>query len=233
MCRRWLTGDYCMFKPRAIFFDLDGTLVDSVADMAFAVGKMLSHFDRPAPGIEQVSTWVGNGAQKLVKRALTGTMHNEPEPELLTQAMPLFERYYHENLALHSELYDHVERTLHTLKAAGIPLACITNKPEQFTEVLLENINIAQYFSLVVSGDTLPTKKPHPGPLLHAAQEFGLHIDQCLMVGDSRSDIEAARDAGCPVVALSYGYNHGEDIRLHNPDVTIDSIEKLLPLLQR
>lgn len=220
-----------MFKPSAIFFDLDGTLVDSVADMAFAVGKMLSHFDLPAPGIEQVSTWVGNGAQKLVKRALTGTMHDEPEPELLAQAMPLFERYYHENLALHSELYDHVEHTLGTLKNAGIPLACITNKPEQFTVVLLENINIAEYFSLVVSGDTLPTKKPHPGPLLHAAQEFDLHIDQCLMVGDSKSDIEAAREAGCPVVALSYGYNHGEDIQLHNPDVTIDSIEQLLPLL--
>ena len=98
-------------------------------------------------------------------------------------------------------------------------------------EILLENINIAKYFSIVVSGDTLPTKKPHPGPLLHAAQEFGLNIDQCLMVGDSRSDIDAAHQAGCPVVALSYGYNHGEDIRLHNPTITIDSIEELLPLL--
>jgi len=220
-----------MFKPRAIFFDLDGTLVDSVADMAFAVGKMLTHFDLPAPGIEQVSTWVGNGAIQLVKRALTGTMHGEPEKELLEQAMPLFERYYHENLALHSELYEHVEHTLEALRAANIPLACITNKPEQFTEVLLENINIAKYFTIVVSGDTLPTKKPHPGPLLHAAQELGVHIDQCLMVGDSRSDIEAAQQAGCPVVALSYGYNHGEDIRLHNPNITIDSIEELLPLL--
>ena len=88
-----------MFKPSAVFFDLDGTLVDSVSDMAFAVGKMLTHFDLPAPGIEQVSTWVGNGATQLVKRALTGTMHDEPEKELLDQAMPLFERYYHENLA--------------------------------------------------------------------------------------------------------------------------------------
>jgi len=220
-----------MFKPRAIFFDLDGTLVDSVADMAFAVSKMLAHFDQPAPGIKQVSTWVGNGAQQLVKRALTGTMHGEPEKELLDKAMPLFNRYYHENLALHSELYDHVEHTLQTLKSAGMPLACITNKPAQFTEILLENINIAQYFSLVVSGDTLATKKPHPGPLLHAAQELGIHIDECLMVGDSKSDIEAAHQAGCPVVALSYGYNHGEDIRLHNPNITIDSIEELLPLL--
>ncbi len=220
-----------MFKPRAIFFDLDGTLVDSVADMAFAVGKMLSHFNLPAPGIEQVSTWVGNGAQKLVQRALTGSMHDQPEQTMLDKAMPLFNRYYHENLALHSALYEHVDHTLHTLKSAGIPLACITNKPEQFTEVLLENINIAHYFSLVVSGDTLPTKKPHPGPLLHAAQEFDIHIDQCLMVGDSKSDIEAAHQAGCPVVALSYGYNHGEDIRQHNPDITIDSLEELLPLV--
>ena len=145
--------------------------------------------------------------------------------------MPLFERYYHENLALHSELYEHVEHTLEALQSANIPMACITNKPEQFTEVLLESINIASYFSLVVSGDTLSTKKPHPGPLLHAAQEFGLNIDECLMVGDSRSDIDAAHQAGCPVVALSYGYNHGEDIRLHNPTITIDSIEELLPLL--
>ncbi|MEZ5525117.1 MAG: phosphoglycolate phosphatase [Pseudomonadales bacterium] len=222
-----------MFKPSAVFFDLDGTLVDSVADMAFAVSKMLSHFDLPAPGIEQVSTWVGNGAQKLVKRALTGSMHGEPDEALLNRAMPLFERYYHENLALHSQLYEHVEHTLEALKSSGIKLACITNKPAQFTGILLENINIARYFSLVVSGDTLPTKKPHPGPLLHAAQEFGLHIDQCLMVGDSKSDIEAAHAAGCPVVALSYGYNHGEDIRQHRPDITIDSLDELLPLISR
>ncbi len=220
-----------MFKPRAVFFDLDGTLVDSVADMAFAVGKMLSHFDLPAPGIEKVSTWVGNGAQALINRALTNDMHGTADKALFDQAMPLFNRYYHENLALHSALYEHVEQTLQTLKNAGLALACITNKPEQFTEVLLENINIAQYFSLVVSGDTLPTKKPHPGPLLHAAQEFGVHIDECLMVGDSKSDIEAAKQAGCPVVALSYGYNHGEDIRLHNPDITIDSLKDLPPLL--
>ena len=220
-----------MFKPRAVFFDLDGTLVDSVADMAFAVGKMLSHFDLPAPGIEKVSTWVGNGAQALINRALTNDMHGTADKALFDQAMPLFNRYYHENLALHSALYEHVEQTLQTLKNAGLALACITNKPEQFTEVLLENINIAQYFSLVVSGDTLPTKKPHPGPLLHAAQEFGVHIDECLMVGDSKSDIEAAKQAGCPVVALSYGYNHGKDIRLHNPDITIDSLKDLPPLL--
>ena len=105
-----------MFKPSAVFFDLDGTLVDSVADMAFAVGKMLTHFDLPAPGMEKVSTWVGNGAQRLVKRALTDSMHGEPEQHLLDQAMPLFERYYHENLALHSELYEHVEHTLETLQ---------------------------------------------------------------------------------------------------------------------
>lgn len=220
-----------MFKPRAVFFDLDGTLVDSVADMAVAVGKMMTHFDLPALSFEQVSSWVGNGAQQLVKRALTGTMQGEPEKDLLETAMPLFNRYYHENLALHSELYEYVEHTLETLKSAGIPLVCITNKPEQFTKVLLENINIDHFFSLVISGDTLPTKKPHPAPLLYAAKYLDLAIEQCLMVGDSRSDIEAARQAGCPVVALSYGYNHGEDIRLYNPDITIDSIEELLPLL--
>ena len=130
-----------MFKPSVVFFDLDGTLVDSVADMSFAVGKMLSHFDLPTPGIEQVSIWVGNGATQLVKRALTGTMHGEPAKQQLDRAMPLFERYYHENLALHSELYDHVEHTLKALTTAAIPLACITNKPEQFTKVLLKNIN--------------------------------------------------------------------------------------------
>ena len=108
-----------MFKPRAVFFDLDGTLVDSVADMAFAVGKMLSHFDLPAPGIEKVSTWVGNGAQALINRALTNDMHGTADKALFDQAMPLFNRYYHENLALHSALYEHVEQTLQTLKNAG------------------------------------------------------------------------------------------------------------------
>ena len=222
-----------MFRPRAIFFDLDGTLVDSVADMSVAVEKMLSHFDKPAPSTKTVSTWVGNGAQKLVKRALTGRMEGEPEPALFEQAMPLFNRYYHENLARHSELYEHVDDTLKRLQQAGLPLACITNKPAQFTEVLLENINIAHYFSLVVSGDTLPTKKPDPAPLIHAAQTFNVPIADCLMVGDSKSDIVAAQQAGCPVVALSYGYNHGEDIRQHNPDITIDSLDQLLPLIDQ
>lgn len=220
-----------MFKPSAVFFDLDGTLVDSVADMTFAVGEMLSHFDLPAASLEHVRNWVGNGAAQLVKRALTGTMHGEPEQQQFERAIPLFERYYHQNLGMHSELYGQVEHTLQALVTAAVPLACITNKPEQFTKILLKNLLIEKYFTIVISGDSLPTKKPDPGPLLHAAQTLGVDIEKCLMVGDSRTDIEAARQAGCPVVALSYGYNHGEDIRLHNPTMTIDSIEELLPLV--
>ncbi|HKJ41616.1 MAG TPA: HAD-IA family hydrolase, partial [Sunxiuqinia sp.] len=110
-------------------------------------------------------------------------------------------------------------------------LACVTNKAESFTLPLLKSLKIDELFGLVISGDTLNEKKPSPLPLLHAAQHFGIKPDNCLMVGDSLNDVKAARAAGFPVVAVSYGYNHGQDIRLAAPDAVIDNFNELSRLL--
>ena len=221
-----------MFEPKAIFFDLDGTIIDSIGDLTVAITKMLIDLEHPEPELETVKSWVGNGVPRLVKRALTLTMEGEPEPALFNRARPLFDKHYQANLAGYSELYDSVEITLQQLTKANIPLVCITNKDTRFTEPLLKNLGVDHYFKAIIGGDALPQKKPEPEPLFFAAKQCNVAINECLMVGDSRSDIQAARAAGCPVVAVTYGYNHGEDIRLSNPDITIDTMDQLLPLLK-
>lgn len=221
-----------MFNPQAIFFDLDGTLVDSVGDLAWAVGRMMENLGKPDPGKEKVLTWVGNGAPKLIKRALTGTMDGEPDEQEFDRATALFKSHYRANLAVHSQLYPGVRDTLNSIAQSQLPLVCITNKPAEFTHQLLAKLDIGELFSETISGDTLANKKPHPEPLLHAAKLCDTPIAQCLMVGDSKSDVLAAFSAGCPVVAVSYGYNHGEDIRLSKPDITIDRFDQLLSLIQ-
>jgi phosphoglycolate phosphatase len=117
------------------------------------------------------------------------------------------------------------------MKSQGYLLGCVTNKDAQFTIPLLKGLGIYDEFGIVVSGDTLPVKKPDPQPLLHAAAHFGVDAKDSLMLGDSKSDVTAARNAGFQIVCMSYGYNHGEDIRNYNPDAVIDSMVELKALL--
>jgi phosphoglycolate phosphatase len=126
-----------------------------------------------------------------------------------------------------------VRDALDLLKANSYPLGCVTNKAAQFTEPLLADLDVADYFSIIISGDTLPVKKPDPGPLLHAAEYFGVAPEASLMIGDSVSDVKAARAAGFQIVCLSYGYNHGEDIRDAHPDAVIDTMTEILSLLEQ
>lgn len=220
-------------NPQAILFDLDGTLVDSVPDLAFSIDRMLETLDRPAAGEEAVRNWVGNGAERLVKRALTGAMEAEPERELLERAYPLFLGIYAGHVMVDSRLFPGVEEGLHELHRLGYPLACITNKPERFTAPLLEGLGIAHLMALQVSGDTLPVKKPDPRPLRYAAEFFKVPAECTLMVGDSRNDVQAARAAGAQIVCVPYGYNHGEDITEAGPDAVIDDLTQLVELLQQ
>ena len=220
-----------MKTPELVLIDLDGTLVDSVPDLAPAVDRMLSDLGRPAAGEARVRDWVGNGVERLVKRALTGTLEGEPEAELYEQAYPLFMQYYSDNTAAHSRLYPGVEAGLEALRRTVPHLACVTNKAERFTLPLLEHLGIAGVFELVVSGDTLPQKKPDPAPLLHAAEFFNVSPEHALMVGDSINDVRAARAAGYRVVCVPYGYNHGLDIRDAEPDAVIETLADLPGLL--
>jgi phosphoglycolate phosphatase len=215
-----------------ILLDLDGTMVDSVPDIAYCADRMLERLGREPAGEARVRHWVGNGVEWLVKRALTGELWEEPEGALFEQAMPLFLDLYRENTSARSRLYPSVRETLEVLQGMGYPLGCVTNKAAAFTEPLLRDLGIASFFRLIISGDTLPQKKPDPAPLLHAARHFGVPPGEALMVGDSISDVKAARAAGFHIVCVSYGYNHGEDIRSASPDAVIDVLAELPPLLQ-
>ena len=218
-------------RPRMVLIDVDGTLVDSVPDLAYCVDTMMSRLGRPPHGEARVRNWVGNGVERLVRRALVGRLEGEPPDADFEQAYPLFLELYAANTARRSRLYPGVVEGLRCLEAAGLPLGCVTNKAARFTEPLLHQLGIHDAFALVLSGDTLPRKKPDPLPLLHAAAHFGTPPEEALMIGDSVSDVRAARAAGFRIVCTSYGYNHGEDIRLAEPDAVVDSLAEVCGLL--
>jgi len=220
-------------KPAMILIDVDGTLVDSVPDLAYCVDAMMDQLGRPSCGEAQVRNWVGNGVERLVRRALSGTLDGEPPEADFARAYPLFLDLYSRNTSKRSCLYPGVREGLDMLKAAGYPLGCVTNKAAQFTEPLLRDLGVHDDFSIVISGDTLPRKKPDPEPLLHAAGFFGVAPQSSLMIGDSISDVRAARAAGFRIVCVSYGYNHGVDIRDARPDAVVDSISDVMTLLDK
>ena len=220
-------------QPQMVLIDLDGTLIDSVPDLAFCVDALMTELGLPLRGEAKVRHWVGNGIERLVKRALLDQLEGEPEQALLEKALPIYLELYKENLSKRSRLYPGVKEGLQFLHDAGYKLGCITNKAAAFTEPLLKDLGIYEYFRIVVSGDTLPVKKPDPLPLLHAAKFFKVEPSRALMVGDSISDVKAARAAGFQVVCVSYGYNHGQDIRDAHPDAVIDSMAQLSGLLTK
>lgn len=213
-----------------ILIDVDGTLVDSVPDLAYCVDEMMQRLGLPIRGEAAVRHWVGNGVERLVKRALINALDGEPEQKLYDAALPIFMDLYAQNTSKRSRLYPGVMNGLTELSSRGFLLGSVTNKAERFTLPLLDALGIAGFFKIVISGDVLAKKKPDPMPLLHAAQRLGVVPEQCLMVGDSRSDVKAARAAGFQIVCVSYGYNHGEDIRDYVPDAVIDSMLELKTL---
>ena len=214
-----------------VLIDVDGTLVDSVPDLAYCVDEMMAELGRPAHGEAKVRNWVGNGVERLVRRALVGQLDGEPREEEFDRAYPVFLDLYAANTSQRSVLYPGVREGLDFLQQSGFALGCVTNKASQFTIPLLKDLGIHDRFSIIVSGDTLPVKKPDPGPLLHAAEFFGVAPREALMLGDSKSDVAAARAAGFQIVCMSYGYNHGEDIRAYAPDAVIDSMAELAQIL--
>lgn len=215
-----------------VAFDLDGTLVDSVPDIAWAVDCTLEGMNLPPLGHEQVRGLVGDGVSRLLKRALTGEKQADPDPKQLERAMALFRRAYREHLCVDSRLYPGAVELL-TALTGRCRVACITNKSAMFTEPLLVELGITGYFDLTVSGDTLPALKPDPRPLSYTADKLNVAPPHCVMVGDSRNDILAAQGAGFRALALSFGYRQGEDLLALKPEAQFDSLPELLPWLER
>ncbi|MFK5893342.1 MAG: phosphoglycolate phosphatase [Pseudomonadota bacterium] len=220
-------------KPKMVLIDVDGTLVDSVPDLAWCVDEMMHRLDMQPHGEDKVRQWVGNGVERLVRRALVGQLDGEPDNALFESAYPVFLDLYKDNTSKRSHLYPGVKEGLDYLKNNHYILGCVTNKAEAFTLPILKDLGIFDYFQSIVSGDTLEKKKPDPLPLLYSAEKLGVAPEQSMMLGDSMSDVKAARAAGFSIVCMSYGYNHGEDIRLSNPDEVIDSMTELQGLLSK
>jgi len=216
---------------KMVLIDVDGTLVDSVPDLAYCVDEMMKQLGMPVRGEASVRNWVGNGVERLVRRALINSLDGEPDDTLFAKAYPIFLDLYADNTSKRSILYPGVKEGVAFLKSEGYKLGCVTNKAAQFTEPLLKDLGVYDNFAIVISGDTLPQKKPDPAPLLHAAEFFGVAPEEAMMLGDSVSDVKAARAAGFQIVCMSYGYNHGVDIRTANPDAVIDSMAQLPELL--
>ncbi|TBW04068.1 phosphoglycolate phosphatase [Azotobacter chroococcum] len=214
--------------PKLAMFDLDGTLVDSVPDLAAAVDRMLGQLGREPAGVERVRLWIGNGAPVLVRRALAGDMrHDGVDAAEAERALALFMQAYADNHAL-TRVYPGVRETLDWLREREVLLALITNKPARFLPELLADKGLDGYFQWIVGGDTLPQQKPDPAALLWVMNQAGVVAEEALFVGDSRNDVLAARAAGVACVALSYGYNHGRPIAEEGPALVLDVLSGLV-----
>ncbi len=213
-----------------LIFDFDGTLIDSVPDLADAVNAMLGEFDKPMRPMDAVRGWVGNGARPLVARAwfnrteLTDAELNHPEVDT---ALDVFFSKYSDISGQKTVPYVDVDAGLHELKRAGFTLTLVTNKPMQFVTKILQSLGWQDLFSEVLGGDSLPQKKPDPAPLLYVCNKLGFDVSNAMMIGDSKNDILAGQNAGMVTLGVSYGYNYGQDIRDFKPSEAFDDFASL------
>lgn len=214
-----------------LIFDFDGTLIDSVPDLADAVNAMLSTLGKDTYPIATIRNWVGNGSRMLVARALVGkieVLEDELNTDTLDDAEAVFFTAYKDISGSKTVAYPDVDEGLKQLKAAGYTLALVTNKPIGFVPKILQSFGWQELFSAVLGGDSLPQKKPDAAPLLHVCQMLGVTPAQAIMIGDSRNDILAGQNAGMATLGLSYGYNYGQDIRKLNPTHAFDDFATLV-----
>ena len=212
------------FQVQAAIVDLDGTMVDTVGDFEVALGRMLAELGFAAVGRDFIALTVGKGSEHLISR----TLQRVGAPASLYDRA--WERYQHHYLQIngqHSSVFPGVVEGLQLLRARGLRLACLTNKPTSFARPLLAAKGLADYFDHAFGGDVFGRKKPDPLPLLQTCKALGTAPGATLMIGDSSNDAAAARAAGCPVVLVSYGYNHGEPVHAVDCDAVIDRIDEL------
>lgn len=211
-----------------VIFDLDGTLVDSVSDIAEALNLTLVQAQLRPVAEADVRAWVGEGMRALLASALRAQGHETT----LEQVLPDMLQYYGECLLHHPQVYPGVRETLTELHARGIPLALCTNKPIRFVAPLLGYLGLDRYFSALLGGDSLPERKPDPTPLRHLATRFEQSTANCLMVGDSATDAAAARAADMPLAMVRYGYLRGFDPDASGAIAVVDDLRDLLTLPQ-
>ncbi|QGM81627.1 phosphoglycolate phosphatase [Otariodibacter oris] len=218
---------------KLIGFDLDGTLVNSLPDLALSLNSAFAEVGLPQASEELVLTWIGNGADVLFEKGLAWTERAEEfTAEQIEQIKKRFGFFYGENVCNISKLYPNVKSTLEALKAKGYTLAVVTNKPTKHVQPVLKAFGIDHLFSETLGGQSLPAIKPHPAPLYYLCGKFGLYPHEILFVGDSKNDILAAKNAGCTSVGLTYGYNYNIPISDSNPDFVCDDFAGILEIIK-
>ncbi|MBE7940406.1 MULTISPECIES: phosphoglycolate phosphatase [Ramlibacter] len=215
------------FPVQAAIVDLDGTLVDTLGDFHAALAATLAELGLPPLGREAIARLVGKGSEHLI-RAVLAEVH--ADPGLYEAAWPAYQRHYLAINGRHASVYPGVPQGLRAMRAAGWKLACLTNKPLGFARPLLAHTGLLDSFDHVFGGDSFERKKPDPLPLLRTCEALGSQPARTLMVGDSSNDAAAARAAGCPVLLVTYGYNHGQPAREVDADAWVDSLAELAAL---
>ena len=217
----------------AVMIDLDGTLLDTVPDIAAAAQRMLAQLGLPPRTPEEIRDFIGKGIPSLVQRCLPAGAGEVRAAALQSEALALFQEFYFEESGRRATVYPGVREGLEQLRAMRLRLACITNKAARYTLPLLKHMGLSPYFDLVVSGDTLARKKPDPMQLAHICTAFALAPAAVLMIGDSANDALAARAAGCPVLCVSYGYTEGGDVHDLDCDAIVDSLSEAADMLEK
>jgi phosphoglycolate phosphatase len=212
------------FKAHAVLIDLDGTLVDSLPDLACAANTMRVELGLSALPIARIAQYVGKGVDVLVHRALTETMDELASPDVFRQGKHAFERRYSEVNGNESRVYPEVQQALQELQTKALPLACVTNKPRSFTLQLLERTNLKAAFAAIISGDDTRRKKPDAEPMLHACELLGTTPVNAIVIGDSENDVLSARAAGCRIIVVETGYNEGKSLLDLDADAIVPTL---------
>ena len=218
----------------AAIIDLDGTMVDTMGDFNEALNRMLRELALPSIAVQTIGPMVGKGSEHLLRSVLHHVLTQVDQAPaaskieaLYPAAWASYQRHYLAINGQYAAVYDGVEAGLKALRGAGLRLACLTNKPTDFALPLLQSKGLGGYFDKVFGGDSFERKKPDPLPLLKTCEALGTDPARTLMVGDSSNDAQAARAAGCPVVLVTYGYNHGQPVRAVDADGFVDSLTQL------
>ena len=208
----------------AAIIDLDGTMLDTVPDFHIALNRMRAELSLAPIAAQQVTLMVGKGSEHLIGGVLALDFDEAGVEQHFADAMAAYQRHYLAINGDHSVFYPGVIEGLDAMKAQGLRLACVTNKPIAFATPLLAQKGLAHYFEVVYGGDSLPRKKPDPMPLLQVCQDFNLPPSRVVAIGDSSNDAEAARAAGCHVLNVPYGYNHGRPIQESDSDGIVTTL---------
>lgn len=216
---------------QAVIIDLDGTMLDTAPDFLVAINHMRAEFNLKPLTLEQIKRMVGKGSEHLIRQVLAIDLATHEAGQLFNAAMDAYQRHYLAINGNHCSLYPEVTEGLQAFRQMGLRLACVTNKPLAFAVPLMQKTGLSSYFELVYGGDSFPKKKPDPLPLLKVCQQFALPPQHVLAIGDSSNDAIAARAAGCPVLSVPYGYNHGEPVQNIESDGIVGSLLEAAKLL--